>query len=301
MPKVLVVDDSSSCRRLVGSLLEQGTYEFQLAKQGQEALDLLYHATPDLVIADVMMSGESDGTQLVDRIRDQYPHVPIILMTSHGKEQQAIRALRNGAASYVPKRLLAVELLDTVRHVLNVASSRHGYARVMHCLEKSDLHFRLDNDCSLVMPLVGYLQDTIQHLHVCSDSDRTRLGIALEEAIVNAIFHGNLEVSSCLREQGDDAYRDLINQRRQTLPYGDRRVHVHANLSREEARFSIRDEGPGFDPHSLPDPTDPGNLDRVCGRGVLLMRTFMDEVFYNKCGNEVTMVKRRRSGELDLA
>ncbi|MDA0658243.1 MAG: ATP-binding protein [Planctomycetota bacterium] len=299
MPKVLVVDDSASCRRLVGGLLEQGAYEVELAKQAAEALDSLNRAIPDLVIVDVMMPGKSDGNQLVDCIRDQYPQVPVILMTSHGREQQAIRALRNGAASYVPKRLLAGELLDTVRHVLNVASSRHGYVRVMDCLEKSDLHFRLDNDCSLVMPLVGYLQDTIQHLHVCSDSDRTRLGIALEEAIVNAIFHGNLEVSSCLREQNDDAYRDLINQRRRIAPYSDRRVHVHANLSHQEARFAVRDEGPGFDPHSLPDPTDPGNLDRVCGRGVLLMRTFMDEVFYNSQGNEVTMVKRRQRATTD--
>ena len=56
-------------------------------------------------------------------------------------------------------------------------------------------------------------------------------------------------------------------------------------------RYVIRDEGPGFDPATLPDPTDPANLDRPCGRGLLLMRTFMDDVGYNRSGNEVTLIK----------
>jgi anti-sigma regulatory factor (Ser/Thr protein kinase) len=65
----------------------------------------------------------------------------------------------------------------------------------------------------------------------------------------------------------------------------------------------VRDEGPGFDPGGLPDPTDPANLERPCGRGLLLMKTFMDEVRYNDRGNEVTMRKRCRSGisELNLS
>ena len=53
--------------------------------------------------------------------------------------------------------------------------------------------------------------------------------------------------------------------------------------------YTVRDEGPGFDPASLPDPTDPANLDRPCGRGLLLMRTFMDNVIFNDKGNEVTL------------
>jgi len=57
----------------------------------------------------------------------------------------------------------------------------------------------------------------------------------------------------------------------------------------------VRDEGSGFDPAALPDPTAPANLERVSGRGVLLLRTFMDEVIYNELGNAVTLVKRCHS------
>ena len=55
----------------------------------------------------------------------------------------------------------------------------------------------------------------------------------------------------------------------------------------------IRDEGKGFRPETLPDPTAPQNLERRTGRGLFLIRTFMDEVRHNAVGNEITLVKRR--------
>ncbi len=69
---------------------------------------------------------------------------------------------------------------------------------------------------------------------------------------------------------------------------------MEVRLARDKAVFVVRDEGCGFDPSSLPDPTDPANLDKVTGRGILLMRAFMDQVEFNARGNEVTMVKQPR-------
>jgi anti-sigma regulatory factor (Ser/Thr protein kinase) len=64
-------------------------------------------------------------------------------------------------------------------------------------------------------------------------------------------------------------------------------------MSREQATITIRDEGPGFDPSSLPDPTDPENIGKISGRGLLLIRTFMDDVRFNETGNEITLVKKK--------
>jgi anti-sigma regulatory factor (Ser/Thr protein kinase) len=57
--------------------------------------------------------------------------------------------------------------------------------------------------------------------------------------------------------------------------------------------ITICDEGPGFDPSSLPDPTDPENIGKISGRGLLLIRTFMDDVKFNDSGNEITLFKRK--------
>jgi len=61
------------------------------------------------------------------------------------------------------------------------------------------------------------------------------------------------------------------------------------------AVFAVRDEGPGFDVSGIPDPTDPENMLKPSGRGLLLIRTFMDEATHNAAGNEITLVRRRLS------
>jgi anti-sigma regulatory factor (Ser/Thr protein kinase) len=152
--------------------------------------------------------------------------------------------------------------------------------------------FDLANDPALVPPLVQHLQQYFTPLQLGDENTRIRVGIALEEALLNGLYHGNLEVHSDLRESGGMAYYQLAEQRRRDPPYSERRLHMEAYLNRESARFVVRDEGPGFDTASLPDPTDPANLERCSGRGLLLIRTFMDEVIYNDRGNQITLVKR---------
>ena len=82
----------------------------------------------------------------------------------------------------------------------------------------------------------------------------------------------------------------------QTIRAGQQVVFVYPSANRDEAVFSVRDEGEGFDPSTLPDPCDPANLEKVSGRGVYLMRSFMDEVRFDDNGRMVTLVKRRRNG-----
>jgi hypothetical protein len=145
-----------------------------------------------------------------------------------------------------------------------------------------------------VQLLVGHLQEYVYGMKLCNQNEKTRIGVALEEALLNGLYHGNLEVSSDLKQDGSDAFQRLAEDRRRQPPYCERRLFVRVNLDTSEARFEIRDEGPGFDPTNLPDPTDPENLLKASGRGILLIRTFMDEVHYSATGNQMTMLKRRK-------
>ena len=70
---------------------------------------------------------------------------------------------------------------------------------------------------------------------------------------------------------------------------------MSVDLTSGEARFVIKDDGQGFNPAELPDPTRPENIILPAGRGVFLMNTFMDHVEYNDVGNEVTLTKRSQN------
>jgi CheY-like chemotaxis protein len=293
MHTVLVVDDNPVDRHLAGSLLsKRENIQVSYAANGLEALRFLERQTPDLVLTDMLMP-EMDGLELVKEIRDRHPLVPVILMTAYGSEEIAIQALQKGAASYVPKRNLAQSLMDTVESVLTVAQAKRNQQRLLECLTQTEEQFLLDNDPSLIPPLIGYLQENITRMHLCDAIGHIRVSIALQEALLNAIHHGNLEVASELKEKDEKTYQGLVEQRRREKPYRTRRIHVIARESPAEATYIIRDEGPGFDPSKLPDPTDPSNLDKLSGRGLLLIRTFMDKVVHNEAGNQITMVKRR--------
>jgi CheY-like chemotaxis protein/anti-sigma regulatory factor (Ser/Thr protein kinase) len=293
MAKILVVDDSAVDRRLAGGLLSKdAAFQVQFCENGVEAAAAIAHAQPDLVITDLQMP-EMDGLELVEHIKQAFPHLPVILMTSMGSEEIAVHALERGASSYVPKRKLAQDLLRIVRQVMEAAAQQHRRVQLLRGMKRSEFSFELENDSSLIPPLITHLQDSVTQMGVCDEADRLRMAIALEEALTNAVFHGNLELSSELRDNNPDAYAAQVSERRKSTPFAQRRVHVDARLTRDRAMFVIRDEGPGFDPTKLPDPLDPECFDKAGGRGILLMRTFMSEVRFNSTGNEVTLIKLR--------
>jgi serine/threonine-protein kinase RsbW len=133
-----------------------------------------------------------------------------------------------------------------------------------------DLHenieFELPSAISLMHIVLEYLMKRVEKLGVIKP-EQSNLFVALDEAFVNAVKHGNKFDAKKL-------------------------VRIAAEVSKQEARFTIEDEGEGFDVQNIPDPLDPQNLFKTSGRGVLFIYNIMDEVEYNDRGNRLVMVKR---------
>jgi CheY-like chemotaxis protein/anti-sigma regulatory factor (Ser/Thr protein kinase) len=289
---VLIVDDNPMDRHMAGSIVQKiPGWQASFAGDGNEALEQIARQKPDVVLTDMLMP-EMDGLQLVQAIRAKYPLIPVILMTAHGSEDLAIQALQRGAASYVPKKALQRELAETLDQVVSASRTRIQEQRLLTRLDAFEVRFTLDNDTSLIPALVSHIEEDISRLRLCEPGSLVLLGVAMHEALTNAMHHGNLELCSEMRETDERQYYKLGQDRRTQEPYSARKVYVSARFTREELIFKVRDEGKGFDPASLPDPIDPINLGKVSGRGLLLIHTFMDRVAHNDVGNEITMTKR---------
>ena len=300
MAQILIVDDSAVERRVLAGLLGTNPdWTVDFAGDGAEALERCKLCEPDLVLTDFNMPN-MNGLQLLMKLKQHHSRVPVIIATAEGSEELAVTALQQGAASYVPKTLMARDLNRVVDTVLSASQDRRKTDVIQTLLIAQKLVFSFPTDRRLIGPAVNNLQEFGVRFGVFSDRERTRVGVALEEAFLNAIIHGNLEVSSKLRDADDGSYEKLIAVRMGQAPYRDRRVKVRAEFSAIEAKFIISDQGKGFDVSKLPDPTNAENMARAHGRGVLLIRTFMDDARYNSKGNQITLIKRRQQPEAAL-
>ncbi len=294
MALVLVVDDSADQSLLVTALLEEAGHAVTAVASGEEALAAIERHAPDLLLTDLIMPG-MDGLELVETVRTRNPQVPIVLMTAYGGGEVALQALKRGASSYVPKRKLAEDLLATVEGVLLLAREEREQARVLDFLRLSSYRFVLDNDENVIPAVVTFLRQRLETAFLGRDENTLmQIGIALQEALRNAMHHGNLEVDSSLRRQSSRAYDEKVVERLKDPRYSRRRVHLEVDIEHQEMRCLVRDEGVGFDPALVPDPTDAENVLRSSGRGLYLISTFMDSVEHNEAGNEIRMSKLLR-------
>jgi serine/threonine-protein kinase RsbW len=130
-----------------------------------------------------------------------------------------------------------------------------------------EFELSMPSEVSAISPFVDEFMERMKH-YTCFHGDGSDIEVALREAIANAVLHGNHE---------------------------DPNKHVHLTFRCKpngDLFFIVRDEGAGFDPEKVPDPLAPENIDAEHGRGILMMRAYMDEVHYDRGGTEVHMLKK---------
>jgi anti-sigma regulatory factor (Ser/Thr protein kinase) len=227
----------------------------------------------------------------VQHIRDEWPFIPVILLTGKGSEDTAAEALRIGAASYVPKRHLPVALVETVRRIHAAMQADRGSPVLQHYLLCSDQAFRLRNDLQHIQLLAAHVQQQLRSLPLGDEVERLRACLAFEEALTNACIHGNLELAHSPTFHRAELL-EAIRARATQPPYCERHIEVHLHVDRTSATFMVRDEGRGFDHARLLQSAVLDNQDESSSRGLALMRTAFDEVLFNATGNQVTLFKR---------
>lgn len=134
----------------------------------------------------------------------------------------------------------------------------------------TSLHFVISSDFAEGREVQDRILEELGRYHYYPDA-MFAIRLALEEAIINAIKHGNKFDRS-------------------------KKVRVEATVTADQAEISIEDEGPGFDRQQVPDPTADENLHRLHGRGILLIEAYMNEVQWQRGGRRLIMIRRNTPG-----
>jgi serine/threonine-protein kinase RsbW len=257
--KILIVDDHDDLASALTQVFSVTGHDVRVLEDRAEAVAMGDLGDFDLVVTDLdVNAGESSGRVQGDEC------LPDTLDPSPREEVKAFKLcasnFRRDQESFDEE-----ELKNMVTTVLDYKSQfvdRRDYVQSL----REMIEFELPSSISLMHTVLGYLMKRVEKLGVVN-AEQSNLFVALDEAFVNAVKHGNKFDAKKL-------------------------VRIAAEVSKKEAKFTIEDEGDGFDVNSIPDPLDPQNLFKTSGRGVLFIYNIMDEVKYNDRGNRLTMVKR---------
>jgi serine/threonine-protein kinase RsbW len=257
--RILIVDDHDDLKTALTKVFTKLGFFVKATESRDEAVRLDQTSDYDLVITD--LDGEKAFPQEDKAQGDS------CLPTNDPDEfnRSFVKAFKICATNFKRENFDEDELKNLFETILNYkAQFVDKTPSVKQIREK--IEFEIPSAISLMNSILEYLIKRVEKVGVVNP-ENSNLFIALDEAFVNAVKHGNKF----------DAAKN---------------VRITAEVSPKEARFTVEDEGEGFDVNSIPDPLDPENLFKTSGRGVLLIHNIMDEVHYNERGNRLEMIKR---------
>ena len=260
--RILVVDNNEGLRATLARVLGGLGHEVLAAGNRDEALAREDLDGFDLIISDLTDDGDSE-TQPISEVQRRHLFTP--LAVDGERRPGVVKAFKMGAANFLRLPYNRDELREIVEQTLAYKSECVDDPTLLPQIHEM-IEFELPSDLALMNGVLQYLLDRVSRIGIV-ELERSNLFIALDEAFVNAVKHGN---------KNDPA----------------KLLRVTAELSANEACFTVEDEGEGFNVQEIPDPRNPENLFKTSGRGVLLIYNIMDEVEYNALGNRVKMIKR---------
>ena len=256
--KILIIDDYDDLSTALSEEFSRDGHFIKTCQSRSEAIRFIKAENFDLIITDL------DGDHLAAEIEDEITCLP----DAEPDSRSSIKAFKICVSNYKNNEFTEGELKNFIETTLNYKAKFVDQKEIVQSWREK-IEFEVPTFISLMNTILDYLLRRVEKNGVI-DSENSNLFVALDEAFVNAVKHGNKFDSTKL-------------------------VRITAEVSTKEARFTVEDEGDGFDVSQVPDPTDTENLFKTSGRGVLIIHNVMDEVNYNERGNRLEMIKKSDS------
>lgn len=291
MKNILIIDDEDALRKMLKiALIEKGYTVFEAAN-GVEGIEVFKNTSPGIVLTDVNMP-EMNGIEMTRKIKEINEDADIIIMTGYGTEDLVIDAIRAGASNYIKKPLQFNELFSILDSIAFKREARKRFEVAKDVVQYEEKKIIMDNNLEKIWGVVNQVFYNVTGLDEHVSIEGLKLG--LYEIIVNAIEHGNLEISFEEKKKAlqENSYTKLLAERIEMANKKGRNVVIQTKFDRKQIEISVTDCGNGFDYSNLPDHSDPETILSAHGRGILLATVYYDNVEYKHPGNSVKLVKR---------
>lgn len=291
--RVLVLEDDDFSRKYFLNIVEREGYTCKVAANGKIGYDIYKDFIPQVIICDIQMP-EVDGLQFLEKIKTENSKAIVIMATAFESEEYAIKALELGANNYLKKPVYPEDLVRLLKKYKNIVEEHKVFDNLIIDTEKIEFIKHFNSDMRSVPVIVDYLMQYIKDAF--EDSDKIGLELGLAELITNAVEHGNLNITYAEKSEAleNDKLADLVADRLSNPEIANKTVKVEFMLNEELCRWTITDQGEGFDWENVQNPLLDEGVEKLHGRGIFISRFQFDEMQYLGKGNSVRIMKKRR-------
>jgi DNA-binding response OmpR family regulator len=297
MPKttnILVVEPDAAFRSRLADELDLHGYQVAVANSPAMAESLTAANEFDLIVGRVDGLGERCMVFFDEMKRRQPDETLFIILADHISSENAINALRMGAADLLTEPIGLNDVIASVRTTLLPKIDRKRAIKMFCCLKTEEREFSFPSNEDALGPAVDLLTENLPRAGVCSQIETRLVAMALAEALTNALYHGNLEIDPRLKFDDGDSFDELARRRLADPRFANRRLTVRYILTPQGVTYVIKDDGPGFKYQGTiaDEARTIRDHEKADGRGLYLLSSIMDEVTFNEGGNEIRLVKR---------
>ncbi len=290
--KILIIENDFISRSYLRELFSYCGYQCLTAYNATVGLDTYMSQNPDVIVCNMFLPGMS-GLEFLQQIRKTDQKTIVILISSRTSERLAIQAFRLGANDFLKKPVQDNDILPILQRI---SSQLENLPKpfVYGQIEEGKVVFTFNTEIDAPHNIVRRLINEINP-EFFGEDELISIEIGLSELVTNAVEHGNLNISFQEKSQAMDtnSLSELYESRISDQRFSGRLVTVTYEFNQEECRWTIADEGDGFDISKVPDPTDSSNIEELHGRGIFMTRLFFDSLDYIGNGNQCVAVKKR--------
>jgi len=295
-PYVLLVDGDDESQQAFKKFFDANGWQLTCVCDGQTGLLEAVSKKYDVIVTDLEIPG-INGSSLIRNILKEKPDQAVMVVTSSPTTDQAVSLMRQGAVDLLQKPIDFGAVKESILNVVNSTEELDRKSRfsqhMTYCVTEYEFTTKQLATMDIWLPAIDNL---LQHDRIDHRTAK-KMKLAFQEAVINSLEHGNLELVSAWREQFDaegmDKYTKIRTKRLLNSKIANRKIFVRAESRPADLTIMVKDQGPGFNPPvELKHKTIDTRELLVYGRGIMIIASIMDRVWYEDNGRKIIMVKK---------
>jgi len=241
-------------------------------------------------LSDINMS-HMNGIELLAAIKKIHPQTIVIMLTAFNSEDYVIESMKYGANNYLKKPIFRENIVSLLRKYKSIIISRNTHKKIFTYITQHSYTMEIGNDIKMIPYIINHLIESIETIYRDDETMGIRLG--LDEIIINAIEHGNLNITYTEKTNAikNNSFEKLQISRMEAPEYVNKKVKISFELQKGYCEWIIKDQGKGFNPSLIPNPILTETSDSLHGRGIFITQFQFDEMEYSEGGTKVRLRK----------